>query len=213
MIKITNSERKSLERVGLLKHKKTGFRTSDPNFYVANKEHTGRNKHTYIVETPEVMKFLGYYDGMNLQRINEKQFELLYENGYVNDKNIQKWGEYNPKAICYENAFGEYRVIKITSIMLFLGLWKDNKRKKMAKAQYKDEQENWEEPISHGEVYLGENKPDISEQAKTLGNPMVIFRDVDTGEVVKAGGPELLTGIGLNLNDMTKADGSAFTFN
>lgn len=213
MIKITNSEREALENVGLLRHKRTGYNSCDPSFYVANKEHTGRNKHTYIVEDPDVMKFLGYYENQNLQKINEKQYELLVENGLINEANTQKWGKYNPKAICYENQFGEYRIAKIASLMLFLGLWKDNKRKRMAKMQSREQamaESNANEVDPGGNEPDGLNNPvktsngmpDIMEQAKALGMPKVIFRDADTGEIVKAGGLELLSGYGINVDQL-----------
>lgn len=225
MVKITKSEREALERVGLLRHKKVGYNACDPSFYVANKEHTGRNKHTYIVESPEVMKFLGRYEDQNLQRINEKQYESLCEAGLVNEKNTQYWGQYNPKAICYQSQFGEFRIAKITPLMMHLGLWKDNKRKKMAKMQSRMMAENGSDFVGNelGVNDLGDNSmgdtmdtmenmesvmPDINEQAKQLGNPLIIFRDVDTGEVVKSGDLSLLTGIGLSLDNMVKADGT-----
>lgn len=197
MVKITKQEREALERVGLLRHKKVGYNSCDPSFYVANKEHTGRNKHTYIVEDPEVMKFLGRYENQNLQRINSNQYESLVENGYISEKNIQRWGEYNSKAICYENQFGEYRIAKITSLMMFLGLWKDNKRKRMAKTQNKSESVNTGDTNVNG-------KPDIKEQAKSIGMPKVIFRDADTGEIVKYGDESLLSPYGINLKDYDK---------
>ncbi len=212
MVKITKTEREALERVGLLRHKRTGYNACDPSFYVANKEHTGRNKHTYIVESPEVMKFLGRYEDQNLQRINEKQYESLCEAGLITEENTQYWGKYNPKAICYQNQFGEFRIAKITSLMMHLGLWKDNKRKKMAKMQNRMEMNN-----SLGENNFSDNTvesngdfvmPDINEQAKELGNPLIIFRDVDTGEIVKSGDLSLLTGLGLSLDNMVKADGT-----
>lgn len=191
MIKITKSEREALEKVGLLRHKKVGYNACDPSFYVANKEHTGRNKHTYIVEDSDVMKFLGYYEGQNLQRINEKQYKNLLDNNYINEDNIQRWGQYNPKAICYENQFGEYRVAKIASIMMFLGLWKDNKRKRMAKFQ-----EKMEVVISSER---NDNLPDINEQAKEIGMPEVIFRNADTGDIIKYGDKSLLSAYGISI--------------
>lgn len=191
MIKITKSEREALEKVGLLRHKKVGYNACDPSFYVANKEHTGRNKHTYIVEDSDVMKFLGYYEGQNLQRINEKQYKNLLDNNYINEDNIQRWGQYNPKAICYENQFGEYRVAKIASIMMFLGLWKDNKRKRMAKSQGK-----MEVVISSER---NDNLPDINEQAKEIGMPEVIFRNADTGDIIKYGDKSLLSAYGISI--------------
>lgn len=191
MIKITKSEREALEKVGLLRHKKVGYNACDPSFYVANKEHTGRNKHTYIVEDSDVMKFLGYYERQNLQRINEKQYKNLLDNNYINEDNIQRWGQYNPKAICYENQFGEYRVAKIASIMMFLGLWKDNKRKRMAKSQ-----EKMEVVISSER---NDNLPDINEQAKEIGMPEVIFRNADTGDIIKYGDKSLLSAYGISI--------------
>lgn len=201
MIKITNSEREALERVGLFRHKKTGYNGCDPSFYVANKEHTGRNKHTYIVEEPEVLRFLGRYDGLNLQRVNDKQMESLRNAGFVNEKNTQKWGEYVPNAVCFEGPFGEYRIVKMTAMMLHLGLWKDNKRKKMAKQndmKVSMQDLNAEYAGVNGDVYEGNEGNgviDINEQAKELGMPDFIIKDVDTGEVVMSGDMSMLNNL------------------
>ena len=138
MIRITKQERDALDSVGLLRYRKQyGNRVvQDSNLVVANKDHIGKNSKTYyIVEEPTIMKFLGYYDNLNLQRINNEQFNLLVEKGLIDDSKIQHWGEYNPRAVCYENQFGERRISKISSLMLALGLWKTNREKRIIKEE------------------------------------------------------------------------------
>lgn len=208
MIKITKSEREALERVGLFRHKKTGYDACDPSFYIANKEHVGRNKHTYIVEEPEVMRFLGKYDGLNLQRINDKQLDSLQKAGFVTEQNTQKWGEYVPGAICFEGPYGDYRIVKMTSMMLHLGLWKDNKRKRMAKQSAKEaataEVEvnvgfdpavgsgvvTPSEEATKGSVTTKISDDEFNKQVEALGRPDFVFRDVETGEIVGHGSKE-----------------------
>ena len=127
MILITKSERKALDSVGLLKYKKTGFNPQDQNFQVVNREHCGRDKSIYVTEEPEIMAFLGRYENLNLQRVNDGQVKQLVSNGFLNDNNMQKWGTYVPNAIAFEDREGQWRVKKITKLMLFLGIWKSNK--------------------------------------------------------------------------------------
>lgn len=138
MIRITKQERDALEKVGLIRFRKQyGNKiVQDSNLVITNKDHVGKNSKTYyIVEEPTLMKFLGYYDGLNLQRINDSQFELLVEKGLLTEDKIQHWGEYKSNAVCYENQFGERRIVKVTQLMLALGLWKTNKGKRIAKTE------------------------------------------------------------------------------
>lgn len=127
MIKVSKYERSELERVGLLKHRKVGYNAHDANFTVVNREHLGRSKKTYVTEEPEIMLFLGRYWGMNLQRVNHKQFKQLINNKLVARDKIQKWGTYVPGAIAFEDSFGNWRVKKIPKIMFELGIWSENK--------------------------------------------------------------------------------------
>ena len=127
MILITKSERKALDSVGLLKYKKTGFNPQDQNFQVVNREHCGRDKSIYVTEEPEIMAFLGRYENLNLQRVNDGQVKQLVSGGFLNDNNMQKWGTYVPNAIAFEDRDGQWRIKKVTKLMLFLGIWKSNK--------------------------------------------------------------------------------------
>ena len=127
MILITKSERKALDSVGLLKYKKTGFNPQDQNFQVVNREHCCRDKSIYVTEEPEIMAFLGRYENLNLQRVNDGQVKQLVSGGFLNDNNMQKWGTYVPNAIAFEDREGQWRIKKVTKLMLFLGIWKSNK--------------------------------------------------------------------------------------
>lgn len=127
MILISKKERQSLDRVGLLKYKRIGHNSQDQNFQVVNREHCGRDKSIYVTEEPEIMAFLGRYDNLNLQKINENQYNQLVTGGLISADNSQKWGTYVPNAIAYEDKDGQWRIKKVTKLMLFLGIWKSNK--------------------------------------------------------------------------------------
>lgn len=127
MILITKSERQALDNVGLLKYKRTGYNPQDQNFQVVNREHCGRDKSVYVTEEPEIMAFLGHYENLNLQRVNDGQVKQLISGGFLNDNNMQKWGTYVPNAIAFEDREGQWRIKKVTKLMLFLGIWKSNK--------------------------------------------------------------------------------------
>ena len=127
MILITKSERQALDNVGLLKYKRTGYNPQDQNFQVVNREHCGRDKSIYVTEEPEIMAFLGRYENLNLQRVNDGQVKQLVSGGFLNDNNMQKWGTYVPNAIAFEDREGQWRIKKVTKLMLYLGIWKSNK--------------------------------------------------------------------------------------
>ncbi len=127
MILITKSERQALDNVGLLKYKRTGYNPQDQNFQVVNREHCGRDKSIYVTEEPEIMAFLGRYENLNLQRVNDGQVKQLVSGGFLNDNNMQKWGTYVPNAIAFEDREGQWRIKKVTKLMLFLEIWKSNK--------------------------------------------------------------------------------------
>lgn len=127
MILITKSERQALDNVGLLKYKRTGYNPQDQNFQVVNREHCGRDKSIYVTEEPEIMAFLGRYENLKLQRVNDGQVKQLVSGGFLNDNNMQKWGTYVPNAIAFEDREGQWRIKKVTKLMLFLGIWKSNK--------------------------------------------------------------------------------------
>ena len=128
MILITKDERAALDKVGLLKYKKTGINAQDQNFVVVNKEHMSRDKSYYVVESPEVMLFLGHYENLNLQKIRKDQLKTLQDKNMLHEGNMQKWGTYVPNAIAFEDAYGQWRIKRITSLMLSLGIWKSNKK-------------------------------------------------------------------------------------
>ena len=72
MIRITKQEREALDSVGLIRYRRQYGKNilQDSNLVVTNREHIGKNSKTYyVVEEPAVMKFLGHYEGLNLQRI------------------------------------------------------------------------------------------------------------------------------------------------
>ena len=128
MILITKDERAALDNVGLLKYKKTGINAQDQNFVVVNKEHMSRDKSYYVVESPEVMLFLGHYENLNLQKVRKDQLKTLQDKKMLHDGNMQKWGTYVPNAIAFEDAYGQWRIKRITNLMLTLGIWKSNKK-------------------------------------------------------------------------------------
>ena len=129
MILITKGERQALDNVGLLKYKRTGYNPQDQNFQVVNREHCGRDKSIYVTEEPEIMAFLGRYENLNLQRVNDGQVKQLVSGGFLNDNNMQKWGTYVPNAIAFEDREGQWRIKKVTKLMLELNIWKSNKAK------------------------------------------------------------------------------------
>ena len=128
MILITKDERAALDKVGLLKYKKTGINAQDQNFVVVNKEHMSRDKSYYVVESPEVMLFLGHYENLNLQKVRKDQLKTLQDKKMLHEGNMQKWGTYVPNAIAFEDAYGQWRIKKITNLMLALNIWKSNKK-------------------------------------------------------------------------------------
>lgn len=128
MILITKDQRAALDKVGLLKYKRTGINAQDQNFVVVNKEHMSRDKGYYVVESPEVMLFLGYYENLNLQKIRNDQLKTLQDKKMLHDGNMQKWGTYVPNALAFEDAYGQWRIKKVTNLMLALNIWKSNKK-------------------------------------------------------------------------------------
>lgn len=127
MILISKREREALDKVGLLKYKRVGYNPQDQNFQVVNREHCGRDKSIYVTEEPEIMAFLGHYENLNLQKVNESQMKQLKNGGFLDDNNTQAWGTYVPNAIAFEDRTGQWRIKKVTKLMVFLGIWKSNK--------------------------------------------------------------------------------------
>ena len=130
MIKISRSQRDALESAGLLKYRRRGFNPQDQNFSVVNKEHVSRDKTYYVVEEPEIMLFLGFYENQNLQIISKRQYDQGITSKLFNESQVQKWGEYNPNAIVFIDYAGRYRVKRIAKIMIGLGIWKPNNARK-----------------------------------------------------------------------------------
>jgi hypothetical protein len=128
MILITKDQRAALDKVGLLQYKRVGINAQDQNFVVVNKEHMSRDKSYYVVESPEVMLFLGRYENLNLQKIRNDQLKTLQENKMLHDGNMQKWGTYVPNALAFEDEEGQWRIKKVTNLMLALNIWKSNKK-------------------------------------------------------------------------------------
>ena len=124
MICISKREREELEQVGLLQHKRTGFNACDANFTVVNRENLGRSKKTYLVEDEKILLYLGRYDGLNLQKVSERQVNQLLKSGEITEEQVQKWKEYKPAGICYQDYEGHWRMRKIPKLMISLGIWK-----------------------------------------------------------------------------------------
>lgn len=122
MIAVTKQEKELLEDAGLLQLKKHSF--EDQNFVVVNKKHKSRQKNYFVVEEPEILLFLGRYDNFNLQKIWPNQMEKLIREGLIKQNQIQKWHTYVPNALAFEDGNGQWRIKKIQSLMLFLGIWK-----------------------------------------------------------------------------------------
>lgn len=100
-----------------------------------------KSKKTYVTEEPEIMLFLGKYQGMNLQRLNYKQFKQLLSKKLIARDRIQNWGTYVPGAIAFEDSFGTWRVKKIPKIMFELGIWSENKNRTYVKPENKSAEE------------------------------------------------------------------------
>jgi len=126
MILVTKSERKALDDAGVLTYRRRlkngGW--EDANFTVVNRQHNSRDKSTYVVETPEILAFLGRYDDMNLQVIRPEQLQILREKGLIHDKDVQHVGEYNPDATVFIDREGKIRCKKVTSYMFELKIWR-----------------------------------------------------------------------------------------
>lgn len=130
MIAITKKERDDLQENGLLQFKKVGVVKEDSNFYVANKTHKSRDKSYYVVETPEILKYLGYYEDCNLQKISKNQLDNLLKNNYIAENQVQKEGKYVADAIAFVANDGRIFIEKIAKNMIFLGIWKRKEFKK-----------------------------------------------------------------------------------
>lgn len=129
MILVTRQEKETLDKVGLLRYRRTGLNPQEPNFRVVNKDHSSRSKHYYVVEEPEILAFLHMYDGLNLQKIRKDQLEILKSKGLVSEDNIQHPNEYKVKATVYVDPEGQIRCKKISSYMFALNIWKNKKDK------------------------------------------------------------------------------------
>ncbi len=130
MLLISKQDKERLDEVGLLKYKKTGCNYQDANFQVANRDHKSRAKTYYVTEDIEILTFLQRFDLCNLQRISEEQLNQLKNAGLVKEELIQHVGEYIPKPLAYIAEDGKIYIPKVAKLLLFLGIWKNNKTKK-----------------------------------------------------------------------------------
>ena len=130
MLLIFRDEKDKLESLGLLKHKRIGLNYQDANFQVVNREHPGRAKTYYVVETMEILTALGKFDKCeNLIKISMDQLKQLENAGLIKENEIQHDGEYIYKAAAYVSRDGEVYIHKVAKFLLFLGIWKNNKKK------------------------------------------------------------------------------------
>ena len=123
MISVSKAQRDELDRFGLLKYKKTGYKAQDPNFVVTNRGHVGRSKHYYVTEEFEIMAFLQQFEKLNLQKITKNQLNTLKDKGLVKDNNIQMPHTYQPQATVYIASDGTIYCKKISQYMKTLNLW------------------------------------------------------------------------------------------
>lgn len=134
LIKISKNERNLLQDAGLIKERKVnknGLITQDANLVVCNKEHVGKNSKTYyVVESFDILAFLGKYDMINVQKITDDQLASLMDKGYVNNSNIQTWGNFVKGAIVFQDYKGQYYVKKISKMLLDVGIWNNSKTRK-----------------------------------------------------------------------------------
>lgn len=104
MIKITQSERKRLEEVGLFVHAKTGHNKVDSNFKVVNKKHPSRAKTTYVVETYEIMRRLEKWDRANVMPITDEEYKILKDKKILFDKYTQTYDHFVPRSSCFKSS-------------------------------------------------------------------------------------------------------------
>ena len=131
MLLINKQEKDRLEAVGLLRHKRIGVNAQDANFQVANRDHKSRAKTYYVTEDLEILTFLQRFDMCNLQRISHEQLDQLVNAGIIKNEEIQHYDEYIPKPLAYIAQDGRVYIPKIAKLLLFLGIWKNNKTKKI----------------------------------------------------------------------------------
>ena len=48
----------------------------------------------------------------------------LIRGGEITEEQVQKWKEYKPAGICYQDYEGHWRMRKIPKLMISLGIWK-----------------------------------------------------------------------------------------
>lgn len=128
MVRISKYEREQLDKFGLIKYRRTGMNPQDATIQVTNKEHVSRDKTYYVTEEPQIMKFLGKFENLNMQKINKTQLKSLMDANMATKDNIQNAGEYKPEAFIYVKENGIILMDKVRKCMLFLGIWKQNNR-------------------------------------------------------------------------------------
>ena len=119
---INKYDKKRLEKVGLWKHKRNGRHSQESNFSVCNKQHNSRAKTYYVVEDPEIMRFLGIWEKGNVVKINQEQFKKLQELKILHEKNIQKYNTYIPYAKCFISNTGDIYISREKKILSALGI-------------------------------------------------------------------------------------------
>lgn len=124
MIAVSKEERKKLEEVGLLRSKRTGLNAQEANYIIANKSHKSRTKKCYVTEEPDILLFLQKYEKLNLQKVRPDQIKKLKNMKLLTDNQIQYPWEYKPGALAFQDNSGQWRIKKVTSLMVALQIWK-----------------------------------------------------------------------------------------
>lgn len=126
MIRISKYEREQLEKNGLVKYRQVGHNPQDANIQVTNREHMSRDKTYYITEEPRIMKFLGHFEGYNMQKISDMQLKKMMAGNIITNDNVQHSGEYKTGAVVYVKNDGTILMEKVSKFMIYLGIWKAN---------------------------------------------------------------------------------------
>lgn len=128
MIQINKREKVALQKAGALKYKLQPSRkhpAQEANFVTVNRQKSGPKRHTYIIETIEILAFLGRWDSLSfLQKITPTQAKMITDAGLVEENQIQRYGEYKEGAVMFVSYDGTYRIKKITELMKAAGIWK-----------------------------------------------------------------------------------------
>lgn len=129
MIPVSKQERKDLERVGLLRYRKTGHNPQDQNFTVTNRNGRSAAKTIYVTESYGILAFLGRWEALNLMLIWPNQLQRLKDQGVIKENQVQEWGTYNPRALAFIDRDGQCRVKKTYEIRQALGKTKKSEQR------------------------------------------------------------------------------------